>query len=110
MEVIKVKDLIKANDHFKEMLKNDPEFKKAWEEIEPEYELARQIIKRRKELNITQEELAEMLNTTQSVISRLENGHNCTLSWIKKVSKPLKCKPKIILEPTDSPDDTLVKH
>lgn len=105
-----MKDLIKADDHFKEMLENDPEFKKAWEEIEPEYELARQIIKRRKELNITQEELAEMLNTTQSVISRLENGHNCTLNLIKRVSKPLKCKPKIVLEPIDSSTDNTVKN
>lgn len=97
-----MKDLMKANDHFEEMMANDPEFQKAWEEIEPEYQLARQIIKRRKELGITQEELAEMLDTTQSVISRLENGHNCTLHWIKKVAKPLQCRPKIMLEPVDS--------
>ena len=99
-----MKGLIKADDYFEEKYKNDPEFREAWDEVELEYELARQIIKRRIELDITQKDLAEMLGTTQSVISRIENGHNCSLEYIKKLAKSLQCKPKIVLEPVPSND------
>lgn len=92
-------DLTEAEDYFEEKYKNDPEFQEAWDEIELEYEIARQIIKRRKELGMTQKELAEKIGTTQSVISRIENGHNISLDYLMKISEQLKCRPKIELQP-----------
>jgi predicted transcriptional regulator len=80
---------MKFKDHLKEQLK-DPEFRSEYEALEPEYEIIRQIILARNELNMTQEELAERTGIKQSNISRLEKGtYNPSLSSLKKVAKGL---------------------
>ncbi len=58
---------------FKEKALKDPEFKKAYDELKPEYELRMQLIRMRKKAGLTQEELAKKLHTKKSNISRLEN-------------------------------------
>ena len=80
---------MKFRDHLKEQLK-DPEFRSEYEALEPEYEIIRQIILARKELNITQKELAERTGIKQGNISRLEKGtYNPSLQSLKKVAKGL---------------------
>jgi predicted transcriptional regulator len=80
---------VKFRDHLKEQLK-DPEFRGEYESFEPEYEIIRQIIIARKELNITQKELAERTGIKQGNISRLEKGtYNPSLRSLKKVAKGL---------------------
>ncbi|EKD90244.1 MAG: XRE family transcriptional regulator, partial [uncultured bacterium] len=57
---------------FRQDLKNrlkDPQFKKAWEESEAEYQISRALIAARVNRNISQRELAKKANTTQAVIS-----------------------------------------
>lgn len=56
-----------------EMLQ-DPEFREAYDGLEEEFALARQIIAARIRANMTQEEVAQKMNTTQSVIARMESG------------------------------------
>lgn len=51
----------------------DPELQEAYEELEPAYLVAREVLRSRAELGISQAELARRMNTSQSVISRLEN-------------------------------------
>ena len=76
-------------DHLKESLK-DPEFAKAWKESEPEYLLARELIKNRLEKKMSQRELAKKLKTSQAVISRLETmSGNPTLYQLKKIASAL---------------------
>jgi len=58
---------------FKEKALKDSEFKKAYDALEEEYELRRQLIKMRKKSGLTQEELAKKLKTKKSNISRLES-------------------------------------
>ena len=58
----------------KRNLMRDPEFVQEYEALGPEYELARSIIALRIRKGLTQKGLAERMNTTQSVISRLESG------------------------------------
>lgn len=61
----------------------EPEFAAAWKETELEYLVARNIIKQRKALGLTQNELAKRLKTKQSVISRIESGNsNITLKTV----------------------------
>ena len=80
---------MKFRDHLKEQLK-DPEFRSEYEALEPEYEIIRQIILARRELNITQKELAERTGIKQGNISRLEKGtYNPSLQSLKKVAKGL---------------------
>lgn len=79
-------------DHLKESLK-DPEFKKIWEETEPEYLLAKEIIEKRINKKMSQRTLAKKLNTSQAAISRIEsmNG-NPSLSFLKRLATALNSK------------------
>jgi len=54
-----MKDLQEVEEFFQEKYRNNPEFKEAWDEIELQYELAREIIRRRNELGLTQESFEE---------------------------------------------------
>lgn len=81
-----------SEDHLKELLK-DPKFKKAWDESEVEYELARQMIMKRLEKKMSQRFLAKKLKTTQAVISRIETMEaNPSLSLLKRIATSLDTK------------------
>lgn len=86
---------------FRQDLKNrlkDPEFKKAWEESEAEYQISRALINARVNKNISQRELAKAANTTQAVISRLESmSANPSIGLIQKIASALNLKLKIQL-------------
>ena len=75
--------------HLEEKLK-DPEFKKEWDEIQPEMNIIRSLIDARIEQGITQKELSEKTGIQQSNISRLENGnYNPSLKLLKRIAKAL---------------------
>ncbi len=77
-------------DTYKQKLLKDPEFKKLYEESQPEFEIAKAIIRARIENKITQKELAEKMNTTQSVISRVEQGKTSpSISLLKRLAAAL---------------------
>lgn len=85
-------------DHIKESLK-DPEFKEAWENSEAEYQVSRALITARIKRKISQEELAKKANTTQAVISRLENmTANPSVGLLQKVAQALNLKLKLSFE------------
>ncbi|MBU1118200.1 helix-turn-helix transcriptional regulator [Patescibacteria group bacterium] len=78
--------LLSFDQYFKNSLK-DPEFKKLWEESNPKYQLSRQIIKKRLEKKMSQQDLAKKARTTQAIISRLENSTlNPSLELIERIS------------------------
>jgi len=77
---------MKFNDYLEKQLKN-PEIKKEFDRLEPEYEIISAIIKTRKELGITQLELAKRMGTDQSRISKMERGTlNPSLDFIKRLA------------------------
>lgn len=55
-------------------LKENPEFAQAYAELEPSYQIAREIIRLRIARGLTQQDLAEKAGTRQANISRLENA------------------------------------
>jgi len=65
--------MTKVNDLHRKWMKNK-EYRKAYEELAPEFALAHAVIKARATAGLTQEQLAERMETTQSVIARLEGG------------------------------------
>lgn len=74
----------------KHELLQDPEFRKLYEETQPEFEIAKSIIRTRIKNKITQKELAKRMNTTQSVVSRLEQGRTSpSIALLKKVAAAL---------------------
>lgn len=83
---MKNKLLYTFDQDLKKRLKN-PTFKKAWEESEPEYLLAKQLIEKRLKEKLSQRALAKKLNTTQAVISRLETMQaNPSLELLKRIA------------------------
>jgi ribosome-binding protein aMBF1 (putative translation factor) len=74
----------------KKLVEEDAEFAAALEELAPEYEIARQLIKARLERGMTQEELAMKVGTRQSNISRIEHGQqNTSIGLLNKVARGL---------------------
>ena len=72
-----------------DLLKNE-EFRAEYEKLRPRYEAVAQIIRARKEQNMTQEELARRIGTQKSNISRLESGnYNPSLDMLIKIAKAL---------------------
>ena len=53
---------------------DDPEYRTAYDELGPEFDLIRSVILSRMSAGLTQAQLAERMNTTQSAIARLEGG------------------------------------
>ena len=77
-------------DDIKAKLMEDAEFKEEYNKLQPRYELVSQIIKARKSMKMTQEELAEKAGTRKSNISRLESGsYNPSLDFLIKIAKSL---------------------
>lgn len=74
---------------FNEMMK-DPEVKREFDALEPEFQLIREMIKARREAGLTQKELAERTGLQQSNISRIENGNgNPSLETLNKIAQGL---------------------
>jgi len=75
---------------FKKELLKDPEFKKEYEKLEPEYRIIRQILALRRKKNLTQEQLAKITGAKQSSIARIESGrHNPSLRLLEKIAEAL---------------------
>lgn len=75
-----------------DMMKN-PRFRREYENLEPEFEIARTIIEARIKKKISQEELAKRMKTGQAVISRLETATaSPSLSQIRKLADALDLK------------------
>ena len=74
----------------KKLLMKNPKFRKEYEESRLEYEIARAVIRARIEKGLTQKQLAEKLNTKQSVISRVESANTTpSLSLLKRLAQAL---------------------
>lgn len=73
-----------------EELMKDNEFKQEYDKLKPRYELISEVIRTRRELNLTQEELAYRIGTQKSNISRFESGnYNPSLDFLSKLAKGL---------------------
>lgn len=73
------------------------EFKKEYDLLEEEFELAREIIQLRTKASLTQKQLAELSGTSQPAIARLESGSykNVSLAFLRRVGKALNVTPEI---------------
>ena len=90
---------MKFDDYLQEQLK-DPDFKKEWDDIQPEMDVIRAMIDARIEQNLTQTELAARTGIDQADISKLENGpRNPSLKLLKKLASGLGMQLKIEFVP-----------
>ena len=74
-------------ESLREMMQN-PEFKREYEEQQPEFDIIRAIVDARISQNLTQKELAERTGINQVDISKLENGiRNPSLALLKRLAE-----------------------
>ena len=77
-------------------LKNS-EFRKEYEDLEEEFEIAEEVIKLRLKSGLTQKALAKRVKTSQPTIARLESGRyrNVSLSFLKRIGRALGATPQV---------------
>ncbi len=81
---------------------HDPDFAAAYEALEPEFQVARQVMALRLQQGLTQKELAQQIGTKQSGISRLESMEQLpSLSFLKRVAEALDAHLEIRLVPKE---------
>ena len=80
-------------------------FREAYEGLEEEYALAREMLSARSRSGLTQEAVAELMGTTKSAVSRLEAGgkHAPSLTTLKKYAHAVGCRLEIKLVPDSCP-------
>lgn len=89
----------KISDLHKQWLEN-PEYRAAYDALDEEFTLAAALIEARSRAGLTQGELAERMQTTQSVVARLEGGHVMpTTRTLEKIAKATGSRLKISFEP-----------
>ena len=54
--------------------RKDPAFRDAYDALEEEFSIMSQLIKARTEAGLTQEQVAERMQSTQSAVARMEGG------------------------------------
>lgn len=92
-----------THDHkaFLEKAGKRDEFRKAYEDLEEEYALAREMLAARARVGLSQEAVAEIMGTTKSAISRLEavGKHAPSLTTLKKYARAVGCHLEIKFVP-----------
>ena len=82
---------------------NDLQYRAEYEALEHEFSLPAALIKARTDAGLTQEELARRMDTTQSVIARMESGRvNPSSRTLQKFARATGMRMKITFVPDDS--------
>ncbi len=78
------------HSQIKETLLRNPDVKKEYENLAPIYEIQEEIIQLRISNGLSQKDLANMIGTKQSAISRLESGdYNPSIQFLTKLAHAL---------------------
>ena len=90
-------------DYKKKALQN-PEVKKEYDALAPEYDIIQAMIDARKSQNLTQKELYDRTGITQADISRIEKGtRNPSLEMLKRLARGLGMQLKVeFIKPSKS--------
>ena len=87
----------------KEMFKKNPGIKEEYDKLDLEYKIKGQLIELRREKNLTQKQLADLLDTKQSNIARIESGNFYpSLRLLERIAAVLDAKLDIRFIPGDS--------
>jgi ribosome-binding protein aMBF1 (putative translation factor) len=90
---------ISAREVADEWLK-DPAHKAAYDALEDEFALAAALIEARSKADMTQEQVAEAMGTTQTVIARLESGRTMpSTRTLERFAKATGMRLRISFEP-----------
>jgi ribosome-binding protein aMBF1 (putative translation factor) len=81
----------------------DPEFKAAYDALEDEFALASAVIRARADADMTQEEVALAMGTSQAFVARLEGGKTIpSTRTLQKFARATHTRLRITFEPEDT--------
>jgi len=102
MADIKYKPVSHDHEAFLKKASKRKGFKKAYDGLEEEYRLTREMLAARSKFGLTQEAVAELMGTTKSAVSRLEAAgkHAPSLTTLKKYARAVGCRLEIKFVPT----------
>jgi DNA-binding XRE family transcriptional regulator len=88
----------KKMEQVKKELLADEDFRREYAALDEEFSMAAQLIEARAMANLTQEQVARRMGTTQSVVARLESGHPLpSLRTLKRYASAIGSKVEIRL-------------
>jgi ribosome-binding protein aMBF1 (putative translation factor) len=80
--------------------RRDPEYVAAYDALEEEFALAEALIRARSAADMTQEEVAKAMGTTQAVVARLESGRGLpSTRTLKRFAEATHTRLRISFEP-----------
>ena len=80
-----------------EQVGKDPEFRKEFEALGPEFKLARELIDARTRAGLSQSDVAVRMGTSQPAVARLESGHKPSLKTLERYAEAVGMKVEIHL-------------
>jgi ribosome-binding protein aMBF1 (putative translation factor) len=91
----------RIRDKHKEWSKQ-PAYRKAYEALAPEFEVASVVIKARIRAGLSQAALAKKIGTKQPAIARIEGGQLPSTATLQRIAKATGSKLRISLEPAET--------
>lgn len=99
-------DTISLNDLISEQM-DDPAFRAEWERTFLARAVANEVIRYRRDHDLSQHALAQRLGVSQAVVGRLELGeHEPKLSTLSRLARMLGMRFRIEIHPADDADRT----
>jgi ribosome-binding protein aMBF1 (putative translation factor) len=90
---------IRVDDLHREWMKN-PAYRREYDALEEEFSLTGALLEARSRAGLTQEQVAERMNTTQAVVARLEGGGSKpSTRTLEKFAKATGSRLRIQFEP-----------
>jgi DNA-binding XRE family transcriptional regulator len=89
-------------------LLSDPEVRAAYDALEPEYTLIRELIDLRIKRGLSQRELAKRAGMQQPTLARVESGKTASLRTLRRVADALNADVRVSIVPR--PTGTLRSH
>jgi DNA-binding XRE family transcriptional regulator len=105
MADLKYKPVSHDHETFLKKARKCEGFSKAYDGLEEEYTLVREMLTARSKSGLTQEAVAERMGTTKSAVSRLESAgkHAPSITTLKKYAQAVGCDLEIKFVPKGSP-------
>jgi DNA-binding XRE family transcriptional regulator len=95
--------MIPVEESFAEWRK-DPAYQEAYNALEGEFALAAALIEARSDANISQQEIAHRMHTSQPAVARLEGGHgNPSLNTLRRYAAATGTRLRLVFEPLEAP-------
>jgi len=93
---------MKTHDEMVAEWMKDPEFKAAYDALDPEFELFDELLAARQAADLTQEAVAAHMGTSRPAVARIESGggrqkHSPSVATLRRYAEAVGCELKILL-------------